>query len=64
MNEEIHAVQAEMERHGYIAEPEIATAVLPMTRAVERRWRSTRSRTRQTAAKAIAPESALKLSRK
>ena len=27
MNEEIRAVQAEMERHGYIAEPTIATAV-------------------------------------
>jgi MoxR-like ATPase len=27
MNEEIRAVQAEMERHGYIAEPAIATAV-------------------------------------
>jgi MoxR-like ATPase len=27
MNEEIRAVQAEMERHGYVAEPAIATAV-------------------------------------
>jgi MoxR-like ATPase len=27
MNEEIRAVQAEMERHGYVAEPTIATAV-------------------------------------
>ena len=47
MNDEIRALQAAMERHGYIAEPAIATAVYLATRDAQAAARRGRGRRRQ-----------------